>query len=67
MKFVLYNIEAVDTGVVMNPHQVRGQVTGGRLQGIGYALQEKMVYSDAGVVINPPFATTEFPQWRTRP
>ena len=35
---ILYNIEAVDAGVVMNPHQLRGQVVGGVVMGIGYAL-----------------------------
>jgi putative selenate reductase molybdopterin-binding subunit len=35
---LLFGIDAVDTGVVINPNQVRGQVIGGVVQGIGYAL-----------------------------
>jgi CO/xanthine dehydrogenase Mo-binding subunit/aerobic-type carbon monoxide dehydrogenase small subunit (CoxS/CutS family) len=58
---VLYNIEAVDAGVVMNPHQLRGQVVGGVVMGIGYTLQEKMVYNDAGAVINPTLRNYRIP------
>jgi CO/xanthine dehydrogenase Mo-binding subunit/aerobic-type carbon monoxide dehydrogenase small subunit (CoxS/CutS family) len=58
---VLYNIEAVDTGVVINPNQVRGQVVGGVVQGIGYALQEKMVYDASGKLINPTLRNYRIP------
>ncbi len=58
---VLYSIEAVDTGVVLNPNQVRGQVIGGVVQGIGYALQEKMVYNASGALINPTLRNYRIP------
>jgi CO/xanthine dehydrogenase Mo-binding subunit/aerobic-type carbon monoxide dehydrogenase small subunit (CoxS/CutS family) len=58
---VLYSIEAVDAGVVMNPHQLRGQVVGGVVMGVGYTLQEKMVYNDAGAVINPTLRNYRIP------
>jgi CO/xanthine dehydrogenase Mo-binding subunit/aerobic-type carbon monoxide dehydrogenase small subunit (CoxS/CutS family) len=58
---VLHSIEAVDTGTVINPNQLRGQCIGGVIQGIGYALQEKMVYSDAGAVINPTLRNYRIP------
>ena len=58
---ILYNVEAVDAGVVVNPHQLRGQVVGGVVMGIGYALQEKMVYNDAGAVINPTLRNYRIP------
>lgn len=58
---ILYSAEAVDAGVVMNPHQLRGQVVGGVVMGVGYALQEKMVYSDAGAVINPTLRNYRIP------
>jgi putative selenate reductase molybdopterin-binding subunit len=58
---ILYSAEAVDAGAVMNPHQLRGQVVGGVVMGVGYALQEKMVYNDAGAVINPTLRNYRIP------
>jgi len=64
---ILYHIEAVDAGVVMNPHQLRGQVVGGVVLGIGYALQEKMVYNDAGAVVNPTLRNYRIPAMADAP
>jgi len=64
---ILFNIEAVDAGVVMNPHQLRGQAVGGVVQGIGYALQEKMVYNEAGAVINPTLRNYRVPTFADAP
>jgi putative selenate reductase molybdopterin-binding subunit len=64
---LLFSIEAVDTGVAINPNQVRGQVIGGVVQGIGYALQEKMVYNDAGAVINPTLRNYRIPAFADAP
>jgi putative selenate reductase molybdopterin-binding subunit len=64
---ILFNIEAVDTGVVMNPNQVRGQVIGGVVQGIGYSLQEKMVYNAQGAVINPTLRNYRIPAFADAP
>jgi putative selenate reductase molybdopterin-binding subunit len=64
---ILFSIEAVDSGVVMNPNQVRGQVIGGVVQGIGYALQEKMVYNDAGAVVNPTLRNYRIPAFADAP
>jgi CO/xanthine dehydrogenase Mo-binding subunit/aerobic-type carbon monoxide dehydrogenase small subunit (CoxS/CutS family) len=58
---ILYSAQAVDAGVVMNPHQLRGQVVGGVVMGVGYALQEKMVYDAAGAVINPTLRNYRIP------
>jgi CO/xanthine dehydrogenase Mo-binding subunit/aerobic-type carbon monoxide dehydrogenase small subunit (CoxS/CutS family) len=58
---ILYSAQAVDAGVVMNPHQLRGQVVGGVVMGIGYALQEKMVYDAAGAVVNPTLRNYRIP------
>jgi len=58
---VLHSIEAVDAGAVMNPNQLKGQVIGGAVQGIGYALQEKMVYNAEGAVINPSLRNYRIP------
>jgi putative selenate reductase molybdopterin-binding subunit len=64
---LLFSIEAVDTGAVVNPNQVRGQVIGGVVQGIGYALQEKMVYNEAGAVINPTLRNYRIPAFADAP
>ncbi len=58
---ILYSVEAVDAGVVINPNQLRGQVVGGVVMGIGYALQEKMVYNESGAVINPTLRNYRIP------
>ena len=64
---VLFSIEAVDTGVVVNPNQVRGQVIGGVVQGIGFALQERMVYDGAGAVVNPSLRNYRIPAFADAP
>jgi putative selenate reductase molybdopterin-binding subunit len=64
---LLFSVEAVDTGTVVNPNQVRGQVIGGVVQGIGYALQEKMVYNDSGAVINPTLRNYRIPAFADAP
>jgi putative selenate reductase molybdopterin-binding subunit len=64
---ILFSVEAVDTGVVMNPNQVRGQVIGGVVQGIGWALQEKMVYNAAGAVVNPTLRNYRIPAFADAP
>jgi putative selenate reductase molybdopterin-binding subunit len=64
---ILFSVEAVDAGVVMNPNQLRGQVIGGVVQGVGWALQEKMVYDDAGAVINPTLRNYRIPTFADAP
>jgi CO/xanthine dehydrogenase Mo-binding subunit len=64
---VLQSVEAVDAGVIVNPHQVRGQVVGGVVQGIGYTLQERMVYNDAGAVVNPTLRNYRIPAFADAP
>jgi len=64
---ILFSAEAVDTGTVMNPNQLRGQCIGGVVQGIGYALQEKMVYNDNGGVINAQLRNYRIPAFADAP
>ena len=64
---LLFSAEAVDTGTVMNPNQLRGQCIGGVVQGIGYALQEKMVYNDKGAVINAQLRNYRIPAFADAP
>ncbi|WP_042667548.1 xanthine dehydrogenase family protein molybdopterin-binding subunit [Desulfurococcus amylolyticus] len=39
-------------GRIINPQQVEGQIEGAVAQGVGYALMEKLVFSDNGEVLN---------------
>ena len=44
-----------DIGRAINPQQAEGQIQGGVLQGLGYALLENLVLKD-GKIVNPNFA-----------
>lgn len=50
-----------DVGKAINPTLVEGQVQGGAVQGIGWALTEEMVYDDKGVLMNPTFLDYRMP------
>lgn len=43
---ILQSVHAADAGVVMNPHQCRGQVEGGVAQAIGAALYERIIVDE---------------------
>ena len=51
----LYSVHGADGGVIINPMQCRAQVEGAVAQGLGWSLYEKMVFDDAGRIINPTF------------
>ena len=53
-------VQAVDCGTAINPLIVRGQIEGGTLQGLGWALTERCVRSD-GVVRTADLATYVVP------
>src|SRR5690606_30662759 len=42
-----------DLGRVLNPLGATGQIEGGVVQGIGFALWEDLVYDEAGQILNP--------------
>ena len=48
-------VMAVDCGIAINPVTASGQVEGGMLQALGYALCEEMVYDSEGRLLNPKF------------
>jgi putative selenate reductase molybdopterin-binding subunit len=48
-------VMAVDCGIAINPVTASGQVEGGMLQALGYALCEEMVYDGAGRMLNTKF------------
>jgi CO/xanthine dehydrogenase Mo-binding subunit len=51
---------AHDVGRAINPLAVEGQIQGGFVQGIGYALNEEMVW-DNGTLINPTMVDYKVP------
>jgi CO/xanthine dehydrogenase Mo-binding subunit len=49
---VLKIVTAYDVGKAINPISLEGQIEGGTIQGLGYALMEEMIHKN-GVVVNP--------------
>jgi len=49
---VLRMVTAYDVGKAINPISLEGQIEGGTIQGLGYAIMEEMIHKD-GVVVNP--------------
>ncbi len=58
---VLKAVEAVDVGQALNPDLIRGQITGGLLQGLATVLYEDMRYDDKGKLLNPNFTDYKIP------
>ncbi|MFN8486603.1 MAG: molybdopterin cofactor-binding domain-containing protein [Caldilineaceae bacterium] len=64
-------VMAVDCGIAINPITATGQVEGGMVQALGYALCEEMVYDEQGHLVNPRlgdyriFAADEVPELGT--
>jgi CO/xanthine dehydrogenase Mo-binding subunit len=52
---------AHDVGRAINPLLVEGQIQGGTLQGLGYALMEEILHDDAGRMRNTGFSTYLIP------
>jgi putative selenate reductase molybdopterin-binding subunit len=64
-------VMAVDSGVIVNPLTASGQIEGGMIQALGYALTEEMVYNEKGEVREKDFrdyhifSSTEVPEMET--
>jgi CO/xanthine dehydrogenase Mo-binding subunit len=52
---------AHDVGKAINPTSVEGQIQGGIVQGLGYALYEQLIWDDDGRLSNPSFADYKVP------
>ncbi len=50
-----------DAGKAIHPDYVEGQMQGGAVQGIGWALNEEYLYDDDGVLENPGFLDYRIP------
>lgn len=51
-----------DVGFAMNPMLVEGQMHGGTVQGIGWALHERMIYDENGQLITGSFMDYDLPK-----
>jgi carbon-monoxide dehydrogenase large subunit len=58
---VLKAVIAADVGKAINPDLVRGQATGGLLQGLATALYEDMRFDEKGRLLNPNFSDYKIP------
>ena len=50
-----------DVGTAIHPSYVEGQIQGGAVQGIGWALNEEYVFNKEGVMANPTFLDYRMP------
>lgn len=58
---------AFDVGRVISPVQIRGQVAGGVMMGIGAALHEELKFDAEGKALNPAFRRYRFPTIKDAP
>jgi CO/xanthine dehydrogenase Mo-binding subunit len=58
---VLRAWSAHDVGRAINPRMVEGQIQGGFVQGMGYALTEEMQWDESGRLINPTLMDYKVP------
>jgi CO/xanthine dehydrogenase Mo-binding subunit len=52
---------AQDVGTAIHPSYVEGQLQGGAVQGIGWALNEEYIYNTKGLLANPGFLDYRMP------
>ena len=58
---------AHDMGKAINPQQVEGQIEGGTLQGLGYAVMEEIRHDENGKMLNNALATYILPTTEDTP
>ncbi len=58
---ILRYTAAQDAGTAIHPSYVEGQLQGGSVQGIGWALNEEYIYNDEGVLQNVSFLDYRMP------
>ena len=64
---ILQSVHGADGGVIINPMQCRAQVEGAVAQALGWSLYEKMVFDEAGRIINPTFRHYRIPAFADIP
>ncbi|MGD8832406.1 MAG: xanthine dehydrogenase family protein molybdopterin-binding subunit [Pseudomonadales bacterium] len=50
-----------DAGKAIHPSYVEGQIQGGAVQGLGWALNEEYIFDEQGVLLNPGFLDYRIP------
>jgi putative selenate reductase molybdopterin-binding subunit len=60
---ILQSVHGADGGVIINPMQCKAQIEGAVAQGLGWSLQEKMVFDESGHMINPTFRNYRIPAY----
>ena len=63
---VLKIVAAHDVGKAINPQKVEGQIEGGCLMGLGFALMEEVVVEE-GTIVNPRFSSYLIPTTKDAP
>jgi CO/xanthine dehydrogenase Mo-binding subunit len=58
---VLDYVAAQDVGFALNPAEVEGQMMGGIVQGLGWALYEQLLYDERGQLLNSTFMEYAIP------
>ena len=64
---VLKIAAAHDVGKCINPRLCEGQIEGGNLMGVGYAISEEMVYEEGKGFLNDSYRTYKIPRCDERP
>ena len=64
---VLDYVAAQDVGCAINPAEVEGQIHGGVVQGIGWALLEQMAYDENGQLLTATLMDYALPQSQDAP
>jgi len=65
--FIDHFASSFDIGQVINPVQLRGQIVGGVVMGIGSTFFEQLKFNEVGKITNPHFSTYRFPTIRDIP
>lgn len=64
---IINAVAAHDVGKAVNPIGVEGQINGGFVQGVGYALTEEMIFDKNGKVVNTNFLDYKIPTFMDVP
>ena len=60
---ILQSVHGADGGSIINPMQCKAQIEGAVAQGLGWSLQEKMVFDAGGKMVNPTLRNYRIPAY----
>lgn len=61
---ILNHVAIQDVGKALNPAAIKGQMAGGAMQGLGWALYEQLVYDDSGQLLSGSLLDYNIPKAR---